>query len=253
MNTNISQTSSHLFINKLITAQFIVNKIKNGDTFSMSRFGDKECVWALGLDSTNCDGHDYFPEMGEELKNIILSNPEYFLATTVDGIENNRKYIQCFIRNSMTNRGFVDAHLFQFDSVHSNVCNVPFSLLDLFKQLDNIVVVGPKRLRYLKDKTFQYFEFVELPDKNCYLAKNKVMDEILAICKKYEGKSLVFSICAGPLANILVDTLYNVLGKKHSFLDLGSLWDPYVGYETRKYQRPLLRKIHSTWVNLRKR
>ena len=59
---------------------FIINSIKTGKNFSFSRFGDGEIFAIQGKQGCNTDKHEYFPDMGRRLKEIITTPQSYFLG-----------------------------------------------------------------------------------------------------------------------------------------------------------------------------
>jgi len=63
---------NELFYNKPFDD--FINRILKDEHFKYSRFNDGELIAINGKspNSANCDGHQYFPEMGSKLKEILL-------------------------------------------------------------------------------------------------------------------------------------------------------------------------------------
>ena len=49
----------------------LIEKIKNKEMFSFSRFGDGEMNAVFGKEGMNCDSHRYFPDMGLRFKSNV--------------------------------------------------------------------------------------------------------------------------------------------------------------------------------------
>ena len=66
------------------------------------------------------------------------------------------------------------------------------------------------------------------------------MDETYrAVLAKVESETepLLISLSASMPAEILCDKLYDRIGKQHTIIDFGSLWDPLVGVNSRSYMK----------------
>lgn len=100
-----------------------------------------------------------------------------------------------------------------------------------------IVVVGPERLRKLDGRAFDIAHFVQIPNKNCWTQRKR----ILAECLQATGPAL-YSFSAGPATKPLAWQLYGKRGKSSFIIDLGSLWDPYVGKASRTYHKGMLKR-----------
>ena len=63
-----------------ITYQTFLEKIKSKTPFSFTRYGDGEWNAVFGKQGSNCDQHQYFPEMGKALVRCLSNSPRYFLG-----------------------------------------------------------------------------------------------------------------------------------------------------------------------------
>lgn len=99
-----------------------------------------------------------------------------------------------------------------------------------------VVVIGPERLRKLDGKAFDIAQFIQLPNRDCWQDRRRVMKE----CMSVKGPAF-FTFTAGPAAKPWAWQLYQTKGKDSFILDLGSLWDPYVGKRSRSYHKTLLK------------
>ncbi|MBA7684682.1 hypothetical protein ES703_93088 [subsurface metagenome] len=98
-----------------------------------------------------------------------------------------------------------------------------------------VVVVGPNFLRGIAGRVFNYCAFVEIPGKNCYSDKDRIMSDILNIHQK-SSENIVYSFCCGPLAEPLILELHEKM-PKNFLIDFGSLWDVFCGSRSRKYTK----------------
>lgn len=97
-----------------------------------------------------------------------------------------------------------------------------------------VVVVGPVRLRGLNQKVFRGARFVSIRSRNCYENYKNILASILKVRQEFRGP-VVISFSAGPAAKVLIHDLHDQIGENTFLIDFGSLWDPYVGRNTRSY------------------
>ena len=69
-------------------SSFYIDKLKNNEYFSFSRWGDGEFFCAAGIEGANCDHHNYSPELKNGLIKSLKNNK-------------NKKTIisQCLLKN----------------------------------------------------------------------------------------------------------------------------------------------------------
>lgn len=195
-------------------------KLKNKENFTLSRFGDGEWSAVIGAKGSNCDGHEYFPEMGKKLASILQSNPEYYCATHLKSSDRLRKEVEAYIKENNINVNFVcSSDLFHMAFVRKQMPEFFEAIKDR-----KILVVGPDHLRKFNSN------FIEVSKINCYLQTEKVIKEI----KKHLASHLVVLFCASMAANVWIDQLYS---KDYTLIDLGSALDPYCGVLSRSFHR----------------
>jgi hypothetical protein len=203
------------------------------DVFTFSRWGDGEWLSILNRgQETNCDGHKYFPAMGVELANILRSRPTYMLGMQKLAIRVYGKHIQRFLEeNSLTDLHWYQSGVFHQGAIHGGMQDI----LDAVNSR-KVLVVGPPHLKHLRGNGLDYWKFVEVPRKNNYLVVNETYNAILTEIKS-EAEPLLIGLSASMPAEILCDRLHAEVGKKHTIIDFGSLWDPLVGVKSRNYMR----------------
>jgi hypothetical protein len=204
-----------------------IDKINNKKPFSYSRFNDGEllCVIKQLLENevssnNNCDGHIYFPKMGEELL-VSLNNSDcenYYIQYMSGWLKSEKffNYTKLLIDNNSLNG------IYQYsDFLQITLRENP----DLFRKFVNILnnneimIVGPEYLKNIK--FLKYSSFVEIPSVNCYNKKDEIINEI---SKKINDRTIVL-FSASMATNVIIDSLYKIYGQKNFLIDVGSLWD----------------------------
>jgi hypothetical protein len=205
---------------------FYVELMRRNTPFSFSRFGDGEWNALLGKPGANCDGHVYFPELGADLRKTITPPSDYFYGMQTYAIKKaGMGMYRFFTRNNITIE-WHDADIF-------HRCNTAGTLFPLIRQLREmkVVVIGPERLKAIKDSLFTYDYFIEIPLQNCYLVKDTVIGRIREYYRDH-GPAL-FGFSASMASNVMIHELYPFLGATSWLIDFGSLWDAYVGVDSR--------------------
>jgi hypothetical protein len=64
----------------MLTYKLMMQSIQDGKRFAFSRWGDGEWSCLLGSGGGNCDGHEYFDSLGKRLREVLRTNPKYFLG-----------------------------------------------------------------------------------------------------------------------------------------------------------------------------
>jgi predicted O-methyltransferase YrrM len=217
-------------------------RLEAGETFSFSRWGDGEwlSVLAKRLSNTaNCDSHRFFPAMGRELQEVLKSDPPYEIGMQQRALDLYGRDICRFLQAHLPKRQWHFADVFHKASCRGRLA----PLLQLLKKLP-LLLVGPGYLTNI-DKIIPFQEFVEVPRKNCYLQLNRIENEILQASKSLP-KPFVCSLSASMPAEILIHRLYPRLQESTFLIDFGSLYDPFVGYNTRGYHRAMPEKIYKS-------
>jgi hypothetical protein len=195
-----------------------IDKINNKERYTFSRFGDGEWNAILEKQGSNCDGHHYFPDMGLRLKEVL----------TTEIIDNyaNEYGIK-----------WVASDIFHHASIKGN-------LQPLLEALDtrNVILVGGEHLKNYNKK----YKFIPVPRKNCWTDYKKTLTRIQEYLLQNdadnleEPKNYVILFCASMMSNVLIDDLHpiaEVVGV--TLIDIGSLFDPFVGVNSRAYHKKL--------------
>lgn len=221
-----------------LTYESLIEKIHRKEAFAFSRYGDGEWNAILGKVGANCDGHEYFESLGKALRDALISQPNYYLglqslAMRVRGLEIT-KFITANNIRPISEWG--DA-----DILHK--ASIKEMLPQFFEALDTtpyVLLVAPGYLKQI-NKYFKYNAIVEVPTKNCWLHFRKIKHDILAILNEQTKRNnyIVVLFAAGMPSNVLVDDLHNLYKDKVTLIDAGSVFDPFVGRNTRSYHKKL--------------
>jgi hypothetical protein len=206
---------------------YIVNQIIDLKQFSYGRWGDGEMACVFGRKGCNVDKHEYFQDMRVELRNILESQPPYFLGLQRLGAEQNKDNPE-FIRLRDMNT-WVDNEVFSYASRDGRMGELRDALLDR-----NVIQVANGSLKplWLADI------FIEIPLVNCWLSK----DEILSAIRKHIQPNDVILYSASMPTKYFINEIYKEFGDTITQLDCGSVWDVYVGRETRSYMKNIQKK-----------
>ena len=104
-------------------------------------------------------------------------------------------------------------------------------LCELFDTI-HVAYIGNEALKVLPFIN----EFVEIPYNNVWVEYENVLDKIKSLIDDTQHKTFLFS--SGMATNVFVDDLWKY-NKNNTYMDVGSVFDPYVGRKTRGYHHNL--------------
>lgn len=215
----------------MTTYEDLIENIASGKPFSFSRWGDGEFNAMLGKRGANCDGHHYFPDMGQALVNVLDSQREdqtYYL-----GMQNLAKRLNGELPafQEMTEGiDWINADIIHRHSINNN--GIP----ELFEALGgkSVTLVGGLHLMPLADEN--RWRFIDIPAKDCWTQYDETAKRIGGVISDNNG---VFLYCASMMANVLIDKTANPLLVDLTNIDIGSAFDPYVGKLSRSYHKKM--------------
>lgn len=208
----------------------IIHHLTDNIPFAFTRYGDGEWSAIFGEKGSNCDGHTYHKDMGIRLAKVLYSNPAYYVGMQPHALRGMGDKIQEFKIHNNISIDFVNA-----DIIHK--ANMDNKLPILFNALNKnrVIVVGPPHLRTL-DKYFQLKDFIQIPAHNAWSQYH----DIFHVLKYYViSGPYVILFSAGMMSEVLIDDLYNIDKKRSTFIDCGSVFDPYCGVKSRKYHNKI--------------
>lgn len=208
---------------------YYVSLLKSKTPFSFSRFGDGEWNAMFNVPGANCDGHEYLPQLGADLRNAFTRRDTYFYAMQPHAIRQGGAKIAAFLKKHRIRECWHNTEVYH----HANNAGELYPLVEQLRTM-NVVVIGPNYLRGLNKKVFRYSHFIEIPRTNCYMVKDAVIKQILELQAK-DPSPKVFAFSASMASNVMIHELYPYIGKQAWLIDFGSLWDVYMEQMSRGY------------------
>ena len=206
---------------------YYVSLLKSKTPFSFSRFGDGEWNAVFNEPGANCDGHEYLPQLGADLRNALLNKGKYYYAIQSYAIQQAGARIASFLVKNKIHWQWHYADIFH--DAHN--AGELYPLVEQLRRM-NVVVIGPDYLRTIGNAVFDYSDFIEIPRINCYTAKDAVIEKILEI-QVNSNMPTVYAFSASMASNVMIHELCPRIGEQAWLIDFGSLWDVYVGEDTR--------------------
>ena len=218
---------------------FITEKISSGENFCLSRYGDGELAIIEGReiskdtqayteDGWHTDGNAgvFARDLRQSLERTEGNFYYAIPCTCCHGQENQNKYI-----DMISNKNILLANL---------LVNCNFrKFVNYLLCLDRKVVLIANEVGYDKEYPFNVVDALWVTEE-CIEWYNTYKEDILAIVRDVSKRhqDTLFLISAGPLANILVDKLYES-NPNNCYIDVGSPLDVFTkGVITRPYQDP---------------
>lgn len=211
----------------------MLDKLRRGEPFKFSRWGDGEWGCMKGWSGKNRDGNEYTPELRKELKRIMGSHPDYYIGLQYGVLYNEEL------------REFVFSWLFGYDKmnfVNGDVLHQAseFGYLREFVDFFNptgcaTIIIGAE---YFSDIPF-FHRHIVIPPANSYSENDKIIKE----AEKYVDMNPVFLVAAAMNSNIIIDRLPDNV----TAIDIGSVFDPYLGRPRAQYQYKMNVTLKDLW------
>jgi len=175
----------------------------------------------------NIDGNIYYQDLGKRLKEIVSVEQDYYMGymntpfTTVEGVpihdvmkkEYHQEWVNSDILHGMSGLQGLEYIFELLEPIH-------------------VVYVGNESFRSLPFIN----EFIEIPYLNVWHDYENTLDRIKQTLDDTIHKTFLFS--AGMATNVFIDDLWKC-NKNNTYMDVGSVFDPYVGRKTRGYHNVL--------------
>lgn len=219
---------------------FYVNKLKNGETFSLSRFGDGEIHCMLGEQGKNCDGCDYRPDLAEALRNSLShTEPDYYY-----GLGRVLPTDAVLLGNILRRVGspvtqWVDSGVI----AHAVWDGEFYPLLEQLRKMA-VVIISNKDVAAISPDILKYQHFIEVPHCNTWEEKDRVINDIM-LCHTTlrRGHPTVYLFSCGMTSSVLVSELHGNIRNSHGvigrnwLIDIGHVWDAFIGKKSRSYMQ----------------
>lgn len=218
-----------------------LNQIREGRPFALARWSDGEWPCVLGREGANTDKHPYSVELRRDLTKTLLEIRDHGAPYIVG--------LQEFVgRQHPLNEhvhAWMIAHDLSIEWVSGEVfhrASVRDKLGPLFKALAarGVILVGPTRLGALSSY-FPIRQHVEVPLLNCHTEASRIIHEVRAAIDQH-GIGPVVSFSASMSTKYLVHEI-NKTHPEATLIDVGALWEPYVGVSCRKYHDDIVKRL----------
>lgn len=205
-----------------LTFANMVDDLKNSRAFKFARYGDGEIYCMKGRQGANCDSHTYFPDLGSALRKAVSAQRSYMVGIQPLSVSHLPQDVTTYFGHFK--------ELYNADVLHNA------SIQGIFDQFMHslssryIVLVGPAHLSNL----FAECVHVVIPDQNCWWVYDQVREQIAF---HIEGiNNAVVLLSASMMSEVIIDWFEDF---HHTFIDTGSVFDPYCGVMSRKYHYKL--------------
>lgn len=198
--------------------------------FAFSRFGDGELrVVARYAGRSNgwrhrppapSRAHEYFPELGRRLHEVLLSRPKYLLGAPPLWFVRYRAELDKLTAGQAR---WVDAFCFR-NAIVGEAFEQFFDAL----RAKRVILVGAGHLGALAEE--QGWSFLEIPPRDCWL---RHAETNAALTGELDDRD-VFLFCAAMMSNVLIDELHR-RNPDNTYVDMGSALDGYAGVKSRAY------------------
>jgi hypothetical protein len=210
-------------INRL-PAEHYLQLIKDNKPFSFSRFGDGEviCMFHTWFDR-NCDGSIFLPELVEPMKDIFRNQLGYYHCLLYCSFDHNGDLFRKFLEETCPDLPLFDGEIWQELSFSGRITE----FVETISEYDCVFVGGSHMTNIPLVKGFnKYPHHLPVPDIDSFKHFDGILREILF---QYVSGKRMFLFSAGYTTKILIETLFPHIGHDTFLIDVGSLFDPYVG------------------------
>ncbi|MDZ4209631.1 MAG: hypothetical protein U1C56_00460 [Candidatus Curtissbacteria bacterium] len=236
--------------------EFYINKLKNRDYFSFPGFSDAEWLAmekCKGDGETRTGGGQLFTHLiGDQLTEALrINEPNYLKAIPVGMWEEKWIFGAERMEKFLTENNIPEPWEFYERDMVTDECARDGLIGEWIKQLKemDVVLISNKFVSEIK-YFLPYKHFVEIPKLNVYMEENwleRYTNKILGY-----GKPAVYIFSAGFAAAPLIGNLHGKIPNSF-FLDLGSIWDCFVGIGNQRGWRGELYNDRARWKDWIKR
>ena len=223
---------------KNLPVSWYVDKIQNGEPFSLGHYGDGEwqCIFNQHRQrfTANCEGTQYTPELSKALDESLKFKSENFYFATPAMLAKYPYQEYAKLIDQITDIEFVEKNVW-----NDAMCNGELgSLIRAFRE-KNVCIISNRMLRGL---TFlNYDKYIEIGYPDCFDSLERVTKEILDY-----GKEGIYLFACGIPASLFVQAVHGKIPNSW-FLDLGSIWDGFVGIGGQRATRREFYLHPETW------
>jgi hypothetical protein len=222
--------------------QWYLDQLNGGHPFALARWDDGAWPVVLGDEGQNCDRHPYTPELRRDLTQT-LTDIQAHGAPYLLGIQESF-VARAHPANERVHTWMVAADL-RIEWVSSDVfhrASIRGELGPLIQAYKDrgVILVGPERLGALKSY-FPIRRHVRVPLLNCHAAVEGILRRTREAMDS-QGTTPIVSVSASMSTKYMVHEL-NKTHPEATIIDVGSVWEPYVGVACRKYHGTIVKRL----------
>lgn len=224
---------------KMLPLQWYVDRLASGPRFSQGMYGDGEWICIFGREIGRCNAENtiYTASLCNELRQSLqFKHDGSFFFSVPASLETYGRFGEQIDR--VTRMEFVDKDVWDHD-VRVGLFGPLIAQLQKMK----VCIISNANLRRLE--FLRYSEFIELSYPNCYPEIEDAARRAIAL-----GSGWVHLISAGLPAALLAQRIHAAVPDAFA-LDLGSVWDAFVGIGAQRGWRSELYadpKRYAAWL-----
>ena len=217
-----------------LPVEYYIKKIDNNEPFSFIRIGDGEacCVFPLHWLKVNCDGSAFLPEIKEPMKDIFRHKYDYYHCLLDCSFDLNGDLFRNFIEETCPDMDFYNGEVWQEMVGDGRIEELTYTV----SKDHHPVFIGGTHFEniHLLNGFIHEPIHVKVPNKDSFLHINSIMAEISRLF--LEGNRM-FLFSAGYTTKIIIDQLFPYIGDEAFMIDMGSVFDPFLGILNRDGQK----------------
>lgn len=229
-----------------LPVEYYLDMIRNNEPFQLSRFGDGEviCMQLANCKlKSNCDGSKFLTELIMPMRQIFKNNYDYFHCLLDCSFDINGKEFIEFIDNTCPDMQLFDGEIWQYLSFNGRIRE----LIDAINPYMPCFI-GGKHIEKVKHmKGLDRMRYIQAPDKDSFYDFDRLFNECMNM---HMAGCRMFLFSCGYTTKPLIDTLFPYLGQDSFLIDVGSLFDPFVGKLSRDGMKFKGKEFFQPYTNL---
>lgn len=214
--------------------EFFQSRLERRNPIAYVRYGDGEFNAILGKKGENCDHHEYFPAMGEELANTLLHprRGKYMYGIGPKAARNVelRDEVGTWVEVNTTDIRWNTSEVFLQASLDGRLGGLVAEM-----RRHKILWLAPDHMTKFLLREARWLHLTA-PSRNAWLDKKALKYSVEWMLLHHKGIDAVV-FCAGMVSKILIWELFPEWGNRVQLWDMGSVFDMYCGVDSRSYAR----------------
>lgn len=195
------------------------------DEIRYARYGDGEFNCMMGKEGHTRDGWYYNKPLGAALRMTLRTEGFKHCYNTISKNVNAEEWLDANLDDKI--------EWYREDAIlKASLAGQLGEFVEAVRMHGEYAAIVSGNWNLRRFKAFPQAKFVSVEPQDMHEKTLRRMDEIC----EYIGKRFVVAMFScGPLSNVMIARLSNVWGMTPTLLDIGSVWDMYVGDRRRSY------------------